>query len=133
MKVEAKKVDVLQRLVKYDLEQCTNWGVSAPKHGDDAVFNVALVVRPELVDVPITVIIKQGIKAAEAVEALDFVAEIIMDADKNVVKHNVTHKREGLGYWFWLGMHTRALVAGLFGLPNYLISWLIGKVKGEQL
>ena len=130
MKVETKKVDVLQRLVKYDLEQCTNWGVSAPKHGDEAVFNVALVVRPELVDVPITVIIKQGIKAAEAVEALDFVAEIILDADKSVAKHNVIHKREGLGYWFWLGIHARALVSGLFSLPNHLIGWLIGKVKG---
>ena len=133
MKVDAKKVDVLQRLVKYDLKPCTNWAVSPARDEDKDDFNVALVVRPELIDVPITIIIKQGVAAAEAVEALDFVASIITDANKSVAKHNATHKRDDLGYLFWFGIHGKAFVMGLFGLPNYLIGWLINKVKGGQL
>jgi hypothetical protein len=129
-KPEELKITVLRRLNTYDLELCTNWGVSAPKPDSKDEYNVALAVRPELIDVPITVIIKQGIRAEEAVAALDSVAGIIADANKQVIKHRAVKKTGELGYMFWLGVHTKAVISGIFHLPGYALAWIVTKIGG---
>lgn len=126
----SRKLAILERLNHSDLELCTNWGVSAPEPGSKDKFHVGLVVRPELVDVPITIIIKKGVHASDAVEALDYVAEIIADADRAVVRHNAGRKTKELGYFFWLGIHGKAFLTGIFRLPGHFLTWLIDRVKG---
>lgn len=129
-KPEEPKITALRRLNTYDLELCTNWGVSAPNPDSKDKYSVALVVRPELIDVPITIIIKQGVRAEEAVAALDLVAEIIVDANKQVIKHRAVRKTEELGYMFWLGVHIKAVISGIFHLPGYALAWIVAKVRG---
>ena len=128
-----RKLEVLERLNHSDLELCTNWGVSAPEPGSKDKFHVGLVVRPELVDTPVTIIIKKGVHASDAVKALDYVAEIIADTDKAVVKHSASRRTEGLGYFFWLGIHGKAFLTGMFRLPEHFLTWLIDRVTNRSI
>lgn len=125
-----KKVDVLRRLNKNDLELCTNFGVDAPKPGSKDKFYVSLVVRPELVDTPVTVILKKGIRAKEAIDALLYVADIIHDANKAASNARGMERIAKLGWPVRFAIRTGAVLMVLFHLPGDVLQWLKDKALG---
>lgn len=125
-----EKVDVLRRLNKNDLELCTNFGVDAPKPGSKDKFYVGLVVRPELVDTPVTVILKKGIRAKEAIDALLYVADIIHDANKAASNAKAVKRVAGLNWFIRFVVHVGAGLTVLFHLPGAILQWLKDKALG---
>lgn len=123
-----RKADVLERLNHSDLELCTNFGIDAPKPGSKDKFYVSLVVRPELIDTPITVILKKGIRAKEAEEALKYVADIIADANKAAGKAKVVKRVAEASRLVRFVVHTGAILTSLFFLPGILWDWLVNHV-----
>jgi hypothetical protein len=109
-----------------DLELCTNFGVDAPKPGSKDKFYVSLVVRPELVDTPVTIILKKGIRAEEAKEALGYVAEIIGDANKAAYRAKTAKHVAKAGWFHRYVVYAGAGLVALFHLPGAAIDWLTG-------
>lgn len=119
-----KKVDVLRRLNHNDLELCTNFGVDAPKPGSKDKFYVSLVVRPELVDTPVTIILKKGIRAEEAKEALGYVAEIIGDANKAAYRAKTAKHVAKAGWFHRYVVYAGAGLVALFNAPATIVNWI---------
>lgn len=119
-----EKTKVLERLSYNDPQLCTNFGVDVPKPGSKDRFYVSLVVRPELIDTPITIILKKGIRAKEAKEALEYVATIIGDADKAASSAKAAKHVAKLGWFVRFGVHVGAVVTILFYLPGNILFWL---------
>ena len=125
-----EKVDVLRRLNKNDLELCTNFGVGAPKPGSKDKFYVSLVIRPELVDTPVTIILKKGIRAEEAREALGYVADIIADANKAAGKAKAIKRVAEAGRLTRFAVHAGAGLVLLLSLPGKAWDWLVDRALG---
>ena len=53
-----------------------------------------------------------------------------MDANKAIIKGRAGVKPGKLGYLFWLGIHIRAVLSGVFHLPGYILTLITKKMGG---